>query len=297
MLLIDSHCHLDAAEFDADRRQVRSRARQAGVGVLIIPAVDEVSWHRAARLAVDAGDAWALGVHPLYVDQAPTDVLSRLESRLDQVLADPIQARHLVALGEIGLDGFVPGLDPVAQEHLCAAQLALARSAGLPVILHARRSLDRLLALLRRHPGLRGVFHAFNGSDQQARQCLDLGFKLGFGGAMTLDRALQIRRLATELPIDALVLETDAPDIPPRWRYRTAAERDADRAAGRPMPRSEPADVAGIAQELARLRGLSLRDVARLTTANLVAVVPRLQDLIEAARTGPIPPEGGSRVA
>jgi len=286
MLLIDSHCHLDAAEFEVDRRQVRARARKAGVGVLIIPAVDEASWDRASALAIEAGDAWALGIHPLYVDRCAPDALTRLELRLDRALADPQQARHLVAIGEVGLDGFVPGLDAAAQECFCAAQLALARSAGLPVILHARRSLDRLLAQLRRCPGVGGIIHAFNGSEQQAGQCLDLGFRLGFGGAMTFERALQIRRLAAALPPEALVLETDAPDIPPQWRYRTAAEREADRAAGRVRARSEPVDVARIAQVLAQLRDLSLQEVAAMTTANALAVVPRLQALVDAGLRG-----------
>ncbi len=287
MLLIDTHCHLDAAEFESDRPEVRARAHEAGVGVLIIPAVDEASWERACTLAIEGGDAWALGIHPLYVDQCAPGALTRLESRLDQALADPVQARHLVAIGEIGLDGFVPGLDAAAQERFCAAQLALARAARLPVILHARRSLDRLLALLRRSPGVGGIIHAFNGSEQQAAQCLDLGFRLGFGGAMTFERALQIRRLAAALPPGALVLETDAPDIPPQWRYRTAAQREADRDAGAgSAARSEPGDVVRIAQVLGQLRDLSPREVAELTTANAQAIVPRLQGLIEARSPG-----------
>lgn len=279
-MLIDTHCHLDAAEFDPDRGSVRAQARAAGVAGLIIPAVDETSWARVGALAAETGDAFALGIHPLYVEHCAPGTLQRLEAHLDQVLADPLQARHLVAVGEIGLDGFVPGLDLVAQERFCSAQLALARMAGLPVILHARKSLDRLLALLRRQPGVGGIIHAFNGSDQQARQCLDLGFRLGLGGAMSFERALQIRRLAASLPPEALVLETDAPDIPPQWRYRTAAERESDRLAGRSAPRSEPVDVVRLAQGLAELRGLTHHDVAALTTANALAVVPRLQALI-----------------
>jgi TatD DNase family protein len=274
---IDTHCHLDAPEFDADRAAVHARARAAGVGLLVLPAVCSANLDAVRTLAHAGGDAYALGFHPLYVEREPADALVTLEAALQAHAGDA----RLVAVGEIGLDGFVPGLDPQVQARCCAAQLGLAREGGLPVILHVRRSADPLLALLRRARVSGGIAHAFNGSAQQARAFLDLGFKLGFGGAMTQARALQIRRLAAELPADAWVLETDAPDIPPAWLYRSAAERERDGAGHH---RNEPAELPRIAQTLAELRGLSLAEVARQSTANALAALPKLAALLPAAR-------------
>jgi TatD DNase family protein len=183
----------------------------------------------------------------------------------------------LVAVGEIGLDGFVPTLNtPEAwQKQLLfyRAQLKLAQHHQLPVILHVRRSADSLLKGLRDIPVVGGIAHAFNGSLQQAQAFIDMGFKLGFGGALTFDRALQLRRLATELPLSALVLETDAPDIPPHWLYATAAQR----SAGQPQGRNTPAELPRIAQVLADLRGMPLAELAHATRANACAALPRLQ--------------------
>jgi TatD DNase family protein len=270
---IDTHCHLDAPEFDADRAAVHARARAAGVGLLVLPAVCSANLDAVRTLAHAGGDAYALGFHPLYVEREPADALVTLEAALQAHAGDA----RLVAVGEIGLDGFVPGLDPQVQARCCAAQLGLAREGGLPVILHVRRSADPLLALLRRARVSGGIAHAFNGSAQQARAFLDLGFKLGFGGAMTQARALQIRRLAAELPADAWVLETDAPDIPPAWLYRSAAERERDGAGHH---RNEPAELPRIARTLAELRGLSLAEVARQSTANALAALPKLAPLL-----------------
>ena len=172
-----------------------------------------------------------------------------------------------------GLDFFVKDLDAATQQHFYLAQLKLAKRHGLPVILHVRRSADRLLREIRRRPGLRGgIAHAFNGSEQQAMAFVERGFKLGFGGALTFDRALQIRRLATHLPAEALVLETDAPDIPPHWLYRTADEREAGHAQGR----NEPGELPRIAAELAALRGIGVDELAALCAANARAALPRL---------------------
>ncbi|PXW98773.1 TatD DNase family protein [Sphaerotilus hippei] len=269
-LWIDTHCHLDAAEFAADRLQVREQARAAGVGRLVLPAVGVSSFTAVQALAHQGGDAYALGLHPLFVAEQPEDAIDRL----DQALADAATDPRLVAVGEIGLDGFVPGLDRALQQRCCAAQLVQARRAGLPVILHVRRSADALLQLLRRHPVAGGIAHAFNGSLQQAQAFVDLGFRLGFGGAMTFERALQIRRLAAELPEQALVLETDAPDIPPQWLYRTAAQR----AAGA-VSRNAPAELPRIGATLAALRGWTLEQTAAITSANAVAALPRLAAL------------------
>ncbi|MEO7150591.1 MAG: TatD family hydrolase, partial [Burkholderiaceae bacterium] len=174
---------------------------------------------------------------------------------------------RLVAIGEIGLDHFVPSADRARQERFYAAQLGLAREFGLPVLLHVRRSVDTVLKHLRQAP-VPGIAHAFNGSLQQAQAFLALGCKLGFGGNLTFERALQIRRLAQALPDDAIVLETDAPDIAPQWLYRTATQR----AAGATM-RNEPAELPRIAEVLAQLRGVTPAALAASTGANARAVL------------------------
>jgi len=271
---IDTHCHLDAPEFDADRDAVAQRARGAGVGGLVIPAVAAEHFEAVRALAHRVGAAYALGIHPLCTPQAQDADLEQLSAALLVHRDDP----RLVAVGEIGLDAFVPGVDWDRQVRFYEAQLRLARQAGLPVLLHVRRSADGLLAGLRRTPVSGGIAHAFNGSAQQARAFVQLGLRLGFGGAMTHERALQIRRLAAELPEAALVLETDAPDIPPAWLYRTAAER----ADGSGHHRNEPAELPRIAQTLASLRGWTLERTAEVTSINAHAALPRLAGALEA---------------
>ena len=264
---IDTHCHLDAGEFDADRGAVIARARAAGVRGMVIPAVEPANFSGVRELARSQGFHYALGIHPLFVDRVQEAGLDRLREALQSHRDDPA----LVAVGEIGLDHLVAKPDRARQEHFYEAQLALAQEMGLPVLLHVRRSADTLLKHLRRRRVAGGIAHAFNGSEQQAQAFVDLGFKLGFGGTVTFDRSLQIRRLARSLPDDAIVLETDAPDIPPQWVYRTAAER----AAGATM-RNEPGELPRIAAALAELRGWSLEETARITLQNARAALPRL---------------------
>jgi TatD DNase family protein len=266
----DSHCHLDAPEFDADRLAVLARARAAGVGQLVLPAVEVAGFEAVRELAHRHGAAYALGIHPLFVDRAAEADLERLRQALAENRDDP----RLVAVGEIGLDHFVPGLDRDRQRHFYVAQLKAARDAGLPVILHVRRSADALLHGLRRIPVIGGIAHAFNGSAEQAARFIERGFKLGFGGAMTFERALQIRALAATLPETALVLETDAPDIPPQWLYRTAAQRAAGLTG-----RNEPAELPRIARTLCELRGWTPEQAAAITSANVRAALPRLAAL------------------
>jgi TatD DNase family protein len=277
---VDTHCHLDAPEFDADRPAVMARAASAGVGLIVVPAVTPATFATARDAAHACGGAFALGIHPLYVREVPDDALALLHAQLLAWRDDP----RLVAVGEIGLDHFVPELQspqPLSlQEHIYAEQLKIAAHAGLPVILHVRRSADGLLKHLRRMAAqgravAGGIAHAFNGSEQQAMAFVEMGFKLGFGGAMTFERALQIRRLAQSLPPDALVLETDAPDIPPHWLYRTAAERAQGASS-----RNEPSELPRIAQTLAEARGWTLDQTRAFTTANACAALPRLAPLL-----------------
>ena len=272
---IDTHCHLDAAEFDADRDAVREAARASGVTHCVIPAVHAAHWTQVAQLAEQHGDAYALGIHPLFVPQAQEADLLALDHALTERRDDP----RLVAVGEIGLDFFVPELcTPRMRERqwlFYTAQLQLAQKHGLPVILHVRRSADLLLKGLRQSRNSSGIAHAFNGSTQQAQAFVAMGFALGFGGTLTFERSLQLRRLACELPLSALVLETDAPDIPPQWLYQTAEQR----AQGAKQGRNSPAELPRIAQVLAELRGVSLTDLAAASTANACRVLPQLAAL------------------
>ena len=269
----DSHCHLDAPEFDADRADVVIRARTAGVQTLVLPSVAVAHFDAVREMAHRFDTAYALGIHPLVVDRADETDLDRLAAALRENRDDP----RLVAVGEIGLDHFVPGIDRARQERYYRTQLQLARDAGLPVILHVRRSADALLAGLRRIAVPGGIAHAFNGSVMQAAAFVGLGFRLGFGGTLSFDRALQIRHLAQTLPETALVLETDAPDIPPQWLYRSAEAR----RAGQAQARNEPAELPRIGAVLARLRGWTLDETARITSANTRAALPRLAAAVD----------------
>lgn len=273
---IDTHCHLDAAEFDADRDAVRQNAKTLGVEKCVIPAVMASHFDEVRLLAHRHADAYALGIHPLYTQQAEDKDLATLDAHLHAHRDDP----RLVAVGEIGLDGFVPEINtPEAfakQTHFFEAQLQIAQRHQLPVILHVRRSADGLLKGLRQFPVAGGIAHAFNGSLQQAKMFIEMGFKLGFGGAMTYERATKLRALATELPLSALVLETDAPDIPPHWMYTTAEDREKGKAQGR----NSPAELPRIASVLAELRGISLGELAAATSANARQALPRLQSTV-----------------
>ena len=277
---IDTHCHLDAPEFGLQTSQVRARAASENVVHCVLPAVEVANFEAVRALAHAGGDSYALGIHPLYVAKALDADLATLDACLLRYRDDP----RLVAVGEIGLDFFVPELcqSPLRerQTDFYLAQLRLARKHGLPVILHVRKSADQLLKGLRSVAGpsgapWQGIAHAFNGSEQQAQAFLGLGLKLGFGGALTYERALQLRRLASKLPLEAIVLETDAPDMPPHWIYKTALQR----ANGEPQGRNEPAELPRIGEVLARLRGLSTEELAAATTRNALYALPGLRAL------------------
>ena len=280
MRWIDTHCHLDAPEFAPDRSEVRQRARDLGVSHCVIPAVEQGNFDAVQALAYAQGDGYCLGIHPLYVKHAKTDDLLSLQAKLQSCADDP----HLVAVGEIGLDFFVSELttSPLRelQEHFYHRQLKLARQFELPVVLHVRRSADRLLKHLRElgrgGPAWSGIAHAFNGSEVQAREFIKLGFKLGFGGSVTYERALQLRHLAQTLPLESIVLETDAPDIPPHWLYTTAGDRQAGAGQGR----NEPGELQRIATVVAQLRGMSVEALAEATTANACQALPKLAGLL-----------------
>jgi TatD DNase family protein len=258
-------------------------AQLQGVAWCVMPAVQAKDFLSLQKLAQEFHQPYALGVHPLYVPQAQEQDLDFLVQCIEGALAKDDQGlrsdARLVAVGEIGLDFFVPALCEPAmrekQEFFYHAQLKLAQKFKLPVILHVRKSADELLKGLRRHLVQGGIAHAFNGSFQQAQTFIEMGFALGFGGALTFDRALQLRRLATELPLSALVLETDAPDIPPHWLYKTQAERKSEHGLS-VQARNEPSELPRMGAVLAQLRGLSVSDIAAATLANAQRVLPQL---------------------
>lgn len=245
-MLVDSHSHLDADEFDPDRSQVIARARAAGVTRQIVPAVGAAGWGKLRDLcASEAGLYPAYGLHPMYLpEHRPEHLVS---------LRDWIERERPVAVGECGLDFFVEGLDAGQQSLYFDGQLRLARDFALPVIVHARRAVDQVMAAVRRFGPLRGVVHSFSGSADQARRLYDLGFLIGLGGPVTYDRANRLRTLAATLPMDCLLLETDAPDQPD---------------SGHRGQRNEPARLTTVCDTIAALRGIEPDVVAHATTAN-----------------------------
>jgi len=246
MVLVDSHCHLDAAEFDHDRDAVIARARQAAVTRQIVPAVDAAGWPKLREIcALDPGLFPAYGLHPMYLDAHRDEHLSRLR--------EWIERERPVAVGECGLDYFIEELDRDAQSHYFEAQLRLARDFDLPVVVHARRAVDAVIAAIRKVGKLRGVVHSYSGSAEQARQLWNLGFLIGLGGPVTYDRANRLRTLAAAMPLDYLLLETDAPDQPD---------------AGIRGQRNEPARLADVLRVVAKLRGETEAHLAEATTAN-----------------------------
>lgn len=244
--LADSHVHLDNEHFDADREAVIARARQAGVATQIIPAVTRCSWSRIRQLCAEHADLHpAYGLHPLFLaEHRPGDL---------PALAQWLQRQRPVAVGEIGLDYFVDGLPAEQQLDYFRGQLALARQFELPVIIHARRATEQVIAELRRIGGLRGVIHSYAGSEEQARQLWKLGFHLGLGGPLTYPRAQRLRRLVASMPLEWLLLETDAPDQP------NVSHRGE---------RNEPARLLEVLQTVAELRQQSPDQIAAATTAN-----------------------------
>ena len=262
MPFIDTHCHLDAAEFNGSQAALVEAAQAAGVGHIVVLSAGRANFETVRQLCARfPACAPAYGIHPMYTGDALPQDLDTLRG----YLAQP----DTVAVGEIGLDFFIEHYDQKRQEYFFIEQLKLAREFDLPVLLHIRRAQDTILKHLRQIKVRAGIAHAFSGSRQQAEEFIGLGFKLGFGGAMTHPRATRLRELAATLPPDSIVLETDAPDIPPDFLAR-----------GQP---NKPEYLPRIAQTLAELRGLSLQEIARLTTGNARSVFPKLQ-FIRAAK-------------
>ena len=263
MALIDTHCHLDAADFDADRESIIQKALNNNIQMMVVPAVHRSNFVAVTQLAINHSCcAHALGIHPMYVARSQAEDLAFLAQEVD----NQMQSDHpLVAIGEIGLDFFIADYNKALQEHYFAAQLKIAKAHDLPVILHVRRSVDDVLKHLRKYKVRGGIAHAFNGSRQQAMAFIDLGFKLGFGGALTYPRALKIRELVSTLPLEAIVLETDAPDIPPEWLKNDK--------------RNSPHQLLNISQIIAALRHIKHAQVTEITTNNALEVLSNLSKL------------------
>lgn len=255
-VLFDTHCHLDVEEFDPDRDQVLAAARAAGVIGIVVPGIYAAAWPRLLRLCSTTADLHpALGLHPVYLAQHRPEHIADLERALAET--------RPLAVGEIGLDRYRRDLDPTRQQALFEAQLVLARDAGLPVLLHVRKAHDQVLTTLKRIRVSGGIAHAFNGSLQQARQYLDLGLRLGFGGMLTFERSLKLRPLARDLPIEAIVLETDAPDL-------TVAAHQGER--------NSPAYLPDVLAALAQVRDADPAEIAAITTRNAREALGLTQD-------------------
>ncbi|SEK99732.1 TatD DNase family protein [Pseudoxanthomonas sp. GM95] len=246
MVLTDSHCHLDVSEFDTDRDAVIARARQAGVTRQVVPAIAAAGWAQLKQVCVPGSGLFAAyGLHPMFLSEHRPEHLDQLRTWIER--------ERPVAIGECGLDFFVEGLDHVLQQQYFEDQLALAREFDLPVIVHARRATEAVIVAIRRFGPLRGVVHSYAGSEEQARQLWEHGFLLGLGGPVTYERAQRLRRLVASMPLEQLLLETDAPDQPD---------------AGHRGQRNEPARLPVVCETIAQLRGVAPEVIAQATSNN-----------------------------
>lgn len=246
LALVDSHNHFDDPCFDSDRDTLYQRARENGVVAQILAAICARWWPRLKAVAACYPGLYAsYGLHPVYLAEHRPEHLDHLAEWLTQ--------ERPVAVGECGLDYYLPDLDPGVQADYFTGQLQLARRHGLPAIIHARRAVDQAIKYIRRYPGVRGVVHSFSGSTEQARRLLDAGILLSFGGPLTYPRATRLRDLLRYLPLDGFMLETDAPDQP---------------VSHRRGERNEPAFLPDILVCVAELRGVDPAEIAAATTAN-----------------------------
>jgi TatD DNase family protein len=246
MNLIDSHCHLDVAEFAADLPETLSAAREAGINRFIVPAIAFAGWPHLAQLAAcHHGFHPAYGLHPMFLPEHSNTHLA--------ALPDWLARAECVAVGECGLDFFVPGLESERQEAIFIEQICLSVTFGKPLIIHARKATERVIQLLKRHGPATGVIHSYSGSLEQARQLVDMGFMLGIGGPLTYPRSTRLRTIVQQLPLQNLLLETDSPDQP---------------MSGEQGRRNEPKKLICVAEALAKAKDISITEVAAETTQN-----------------------------
>ena len=244
--LIDSHSHFDDARFDADRDAAYQRAHSAGVKAQVLAAVSARLWPQLKTVATRYPGLYpSYGLHPAWLAEHRPEHLD--------TLADWLSRERPVAIGECGLDYYLPDLNPEVQAEYFTGQLHLAHRYDLPVIVHARHAVDQVIKQLRRYPGVRGVVHSFSGSVDQSRRLLDLGVLLSFGGPLTYPRATRLRSLIQFLPLDGFMLETDSPDQP---------------LSNHRGERNEPACLPEVLACVAELRGVDPAEIAAATNAN-----------------------------
>ena len=251
MKLIDSHCHIDFAAFDHDRQAVLEACEKKNIYRIVVPGVTEESWSKLLEVCTKTDICKpALGLHPVFIDQHQPNHLTKLDQLITQ--------QEVVAVGEIGLDFYLRNLDKEKQELYFSKQLIIAKKHSLPVIIHNRKAHDQALKLLRENPVPGGIIHNFGGSIQQAYKYIELGFKLGFGGMLTFDRSRKLRLLAKQLPIESIVLETDAPDLTVEPHRGT---------------RNSPEYLGFVLEAVAEIKNLDPKEVADITTQNCIDVL------------------------
>ncbi|MCW9024944.1 MAG: TatD family hydrolase [Gammaproteobacteria bacterium] len=256
MELFDTHCHIDVQEFEHDRDEVLTRCQAKGIKHILVPAIERKGWGNLISLCDNRSSGAypalypALGLHPVFIEQHQDDDIKQLEHY--------VASHNLIAIGEIGLDFYIKDLDTQRQLTIFESQLVVARDANLPVVLHVRKAHDQVLSLLKKYKLKGGFAHAFNGSLQQAQQYIDLGFKLGFGGTLTYERSSKIRKLAKEIDLGSIVLETDAPDM----------VVESHRGE-----RNSPEYLTDCLSVLAEIKAVSIDDIAKQTTQNAKSIL------------------------
>ena len=269
MGFIDTHSHLWVPRLADRLPALLHDARRAGVESMLLGAGGPSNWGATRDLARNAGVGYLLGIHPLALDEVGEGTLESLREEVACSMEDP----HFIGIGEVGLDGFVPGIDQALAKRVFLAELRIAREFSLPLSIHVRRSGSETMGALRRLPPPGGAVHAFNGSDVERDVFLSFGLRLGFGGAATYAGSKRIRRHLAELPDGAWLLETDAPDMPGSKR------RDAHALEGTPLL-TEPADILETARVAAELRGITIKQAAEISRAAAIQAFPRLEGLL-----------------
>jgi len=245
-MITDSHCHIDFSAFDCDRDNVLQRASENQVSKIIIPGVMQKSWHKIAACCKQYAMLYpAYGLHPYFIDSHKTQHLDELCHWIDK--------KNPVAIGECGLDFYLKNLDKNLQTTYFEKQLDIALTFNLPVIIHARKSTEAVISAIKKRPGLRGMLHSFSGSYEQAQQLIKLGFYLSFGGSITYPKATRVRKLVQQLPLDFLLVETDAPDQP---------------VASATSKRNEPACIIEVIKSIAELHKTSVENISNITALN-----------------------------
>jgi len=249
-MIIDSHCHIDFEDFDSDRKHVLQRAQNAGIKHIIVPSISADNWPRVRQNCQQYSQLHpCYGLHPYFLDQHKAEHLNELKKWLDNEAA--------VAIGECGLDFYLKHLDKNKQLEFFDAQLKIAVDYQLPVIIHSRKATEQVIQTIKKYPGLHGMIHSYSGSLEQAKQLIDLGFYISFGGAITYEKATRIRAIAQQIPLDALLIETDAPDQPDLHHH---------------SKRNEPVYILNVLETLSELKDLPVEKIANTTSDNAISL-------------------------